>query len=82
VDKAGGGGGGGGSAAAAAAAAAAAESITATQSVRFVNGNVVRTAYLDDYPFPYYLVIRDTAALPDTLSDAVRQFFAAAGGSS
>jgi midasin len=57
-----------------------ADSILSTQSVRFVGGNVIRTAYLEDYPFPYYLVIRDTAALPEALSDALRQWFAMVGG--
>lgn len=51
------------------------ESITRMQSIRFEGGRVVRTAYLDDYPFPYYLVVRDVQTLPATLSDAMRQWF-------
>ena len=54
---------------------AADESITRMQSIRFEGGKVMRTAYLDDYPFPYYLVVRDIQALPTVLSDAMRQWF-------
>ncbi len=31
--------------------------------------------YLDDYPFPYYLVLKDVRSLPELLSDALRQWF-------
>ncbi len=31
--------------------------------------------YLDSFPFPYYLVLRDIAALPGTLADLLRQWF-------
>ena len=51
------------------------ESITRMQSIRFEGGRVLRSAYLDDYPFPYYLVVRDVQALPATLSDSLRQWF-------
>lgn len=56
-------------------------SITATQSVKFAPGGaVVRAAYLDDYPFPFYVVVRDVRTLPDVLADAVRQWFEASAG--
>jgi midasin len=61
------------------AAAASGDSILATQSIRFVGGNVVRTPYLDDYPFPYYIVLRDTRAMPEALADALRQWFEMVG---
>ena len=51
------------------------DSITQTQSIQFVNGTVVRTAYLDEYPLPLYTIIKDIQVLPEVLSDAVRQFF-------
>lgn len=54
---------------------AADTSILNMQSVKFVGGRVVRSSYLDDYPFPYYLVLNDTRALPDVLADALRQWF-------
>jgi len=33
------------------------------------------TNYMDSFPFPFYVVIRDVASLPTTLSDALRQWF-------
>lgn len=39
-------------------------------------------AYMDDYPFPYYLVMRDARALPDALGDALRQWFELAAANS
>lgn len=31
--------------------------------------------YLDTFPFPFYVVLRDIAALPATLADLLRQWF-------
>lgn len=31
--------------------------------------------YLDDFPFPYYVIVRDLKQLPSVLSDAMRQWF-------
>jgi len=31
--------------------------------------------YMECFPFPFYVVIRDVASLPMTLSDALRQWF-------
>lgn len=50
-------------------------SILNMQSISFTGGKVVKTSYLDDYPFPYYLVMHDVHALPEVLSDALRQWF-------
>ena len=44
--------------------------------VTFSNGAPVYRPYLDDFPFPYYVVLRDVAALPRTLADLMRQWFA------
>ena len=52
------------------------DSIVQRESVRFEGGRVCRTAYLEDYPFPYYIVMRDVNLLPDVLADAMRQWFA------
>jgi midasin len=57
------GGGGGGS------------SLLDMQSVKFVNGAPVFERYLDSFPFPFYIVLRDIAALPRTLADLLRQWF-------
>ena len=56
-------------------ASTADESIVNMQSIRFEGGRVIRSAYLDDYPFPYYIVVRDVHEMPEILSDALRQFF-------
>jgi len=53
----------------------AANSILDMQSVAFVGGKPVFTKYMDSFPFPFYIVLRDTAALPRTLADLLRQWF-------
>ncbi|CAG8469891.1 6305_t:CDS:10 [Ambispora leptoticha] len=35
--------------------------------------------YLDTFPFDYYVVLRDINALPETLADALRQYFSVVG---
>lgn len=32
-------------------------------------------SYLEEFPFPFYIILRDVNALPETLSDALRQWF-------
>jgi midasin len=36
---------------------------------------MVTSAFLDDYPFPYYVILRSVETLPETLADALRQWF-------
>lgn len=31
--------------------------------------------YLDSFPFPFYIILRDITSLPSVLSDAMRQWF-------
>ncbi|XP_063773055.1 midasin [Pseudophryne corroboree] len=31
--------------------------------------------YMEQFPFPFYIILRDVNALPETLSDALRQWF-------
>lgn len=45
------------------------------KSVDFGSGGPVFRQYLDTFPFPFYLALRDIAALPATLADLLRQFF-------
>lgn len=33
------------------------------------------TPYLEEFPFPYYVILRDINQLPSVLSDALRQWF-------
>ncbi len=32
-------------------------------------------SYMDTFPFPFYVILRDINSLPHTLSDALRQWF-------
>ncbi|XP_077018521.1 midasin isoform X2 [Tamandua tetradactyla] len=32
-------------------------------------------SYMEEFPFPFYIILRDANALPETLSDALRQWF-------
>lgn len=44
--------------------------------LRLQNGKPVFNKYMDSFPFPFYIVMRDIAALPGTLADLLRQWFA------
>ena len=50
-------------------------SVLDMQSVSFAGGKPTFTKYMDSFPFPYYIVLRDIAALPTTLADLLRQWF-------
>ncbi|CBZ26594.1 conserved hypothetical protein [Leishmania mexicana MHOM/GT/2001/U1103] len=50
-------------------------SILDMQVVEFRAGRVVRRPYMEDFPFPYYLIIRDIQTLPEIIADAMRQWF-------
>jgi len=49
-------------------------SILDTETISFVGGKWQRRAYLDSYPFPFYVVVQDFAKLPDVLSDTLQQW--------
>jgi len=51
------------------------DSIFNTRSVSFVGNKVVTRSYFDDFPFPYYVAIQRIEALPDVLSNALKQWF-------
>ncbi|CAM6097712.1 unnamed protein product [Calypogeia fissa] len=51
------------------------QSILDMQSVSFANRAPSFSKYLDSFPFPYYIVLRDIEALPRTLADLMRQWF-------
>eukprot|EP01135_Chromosphaera_perkinsii_P003042 Nk52_evm24s233 gene=Nk52_evmTU24s233 len=50
-------------------------SIADYQSVKYVDGKLQVQKYMDSFPFPYYILLRDINALPSILSDALRQWF-------
>jgi midasin (ATPase involved in ribosome maturation) len=55
------------------------DSILSTTNVKYsmVNGkmSLQMTPYLESFPFQYFLILRDINALPEVLSDALRQYF-------
>ncbi|GAA0141094.1 hypothetical protein LIER_02318 [Lithospermum erythrorhizon] len=52
------------------------ESIIDLKEAMFPRGGGVKwMKYLDSFPFPYYVVLRDIESLPRTLSDLLRQWF-------
>ena len=51
------------------------ESILTMKEVSFVNGKPKIKHFIEEYPFPYYLVVADLAALPEILGDCLRQWF-------
>jgi midasin len=50
-------------------------SVVDMQIVEFKGSKVVKTAYLDNFPFPFYLIVKNLATLPEVLADAMRQWF-------
>ena len=60
----------------------ASNSILATKQLIFdAKGNVKGyTSYMDDYPFPYFVIVRNLRSLPQALADALRQWFEAVNG--
>lgn len=45
------------------------------QAVSFAGGQPTFSKYLDRFPFPFYIILRDLAALPATLASLLRQWF-------
>ena len=51
-----------------------ANSLLDMQTVRFVNGQPALSPYLEAFPFPFYILLRDVSDLPHTLADLLRQW--------
>ncbi|XP_059643593.1 midasin [Cornus florida] len=51
------------------------ESIMDLMEASFQGGNIKFSKYLDSFPFPYYIVLKNIEALPRTLADLLRQWF-------
>ena len=51
------------------------DSIVNMKEVSFQKGKPVVKRFIEDYPFPYYIILEDMAALPEVLGDALRQWF-------
>eukprot|EP00002_Diphylleia_rotans_P015670 TRINITY_DN3035_c0_g2_i1.p1 TRINITY_DN3035_c0_g2~~TRINITY_DN3035_c0_g2_i1.p1 ORF type:complete len:5322 (+),score=1048.10 TRINITY_DN3035_c0_g2_i1:101-16066(+) len=51
-------------------------SVLTTQSISYrTDGKITTVPYLDLFPFPYYIILREIHALPEILADALRQWF-------
>jgi len=51
------------------------DSILQLETVSFSKKKIVRSLYMDDFPFPYYIILHDMNTLPDVLADTLRQWF-------
>jgi midasin (ATPase involved in ribosome maturation) len=51
------------------------DSIMNMKEVNFKNGKPIVKHFIEDYPFPYYIILNDMQALPEVLGDALRQWF-------
>jgi len=51
------------------------ETILDIQQVSYPNGKLTISNYIDEFPFPYYIILRKLANLPEVLADALRQWF-------
>ena len=38
-------------------------------------GSIVLVPYLEQFPFSFYLILKDIVNLPKSLSDSIRQWF-------
>lgn len=51
------------------------ESILDIKIPIFENNAVRIESYMDNFPFPFYVILRDVNKLPSVLSDALREWF-------
>jgi midasin len=51
------------------------DSIINMKEVSFEKGKPKVRQFIDDFPFPYYIVLSDMQTLPEVLGDALRQWF-------
>lgn len=49
--------------------------IISMKEVSFENGKPKVKRFIEDYPFPYYIILDDMQSLPEVLGDALRQWF-------
>ncbi|KAI3766421.1 hypothetical protein L2E82_16478 [Cichorium intybus] len=51
------------------------ESITQVLEASYENGTLHTGKYMDSFPFPFYVILKDIETLPRTLADLLRQWF-------
>eukprot|EP01105_Mastigella_eilhardi_P023687 TRINITY_DN6020_c0_g1_i2.p1 TRINITY_DN6020_c0_g1~~TRINITY_DN6020_c0_g1_i2.p1 ORF type:complete len:5426 (+),score=1513.70 TRINITY_DN6020_c0_g1_i2:922-16278(+) len=45
------------------------------QTITYPQGKLTVTPYMETFPFPYYIILRSIENLPETLANALRQWF-------
>mmetsp|Transcript_7721 Transcript_7721/g.12594 ORF Transcript_7721/g.12594 Transcript_7721/m.12594 type:complete len:202 (-) Transcript_7721:69-674(-) len=50
-------------------------SILKLRSVTYPNGKLKIVQYLEDFPFPFYIIMRDLSQLPEIVADTLKQWF-------
>mmetsp|Transcript_14413 Transcript_14413/g.28390 ORF Transcript_14413/g.28390 Transcript_14413/m.28390 type:complete len:1440 (+) Transcript_14413:428-4747(+) len=51
------------------------KSILKLRSVTYPNGKLKIVQYLEDFPFPFYVILRDLNQLPEIVADTLKQWF-------
>jgi len=51
------------------------DSIAYMKEVTFENGKPKVKQFIEDYPFPYYIILEELQSLPEVLGNALRQWF-------
>lgn len=51
------------------------DSVLDIRKALFKDGKCILESYMDHFPFPFYIVLKDINSLPSVLSDALRQWF-------
>ena len=49
--------------------------VASIKRVKYIKGKPTLVHYLENYPFPYYIIVQDVESIPEVLSDALRQWF-------
>jgi midasin len=45
------------------------------KTITYPNNKLTIQNYIDQFPFPYYIILRNIQTLPEILADALRQWF-------
>jgi midasin len=50
-------------------------SIENFQCISYEKNKITKTSYLENFPFPFHIVLRQLSSLPDVVAEAMRQWF-------
>eukprot|EP01080_Neovahlkampfia_damariscottae_P007220 gene7221-11536_t len=51
------------------------DSVLELKTITYPNNKLTIQSYIDQFPFPYYIILRNIQTLPEILADALRQWF-------